>query len=147
DYTIKRAGVFALELALPAGYRIETITGNGVLQWTEHGARPSLDAATLEAGAAASRRVVEVTFKQRISGACALRVELTQPFKALPAILAVEGVHPLGVQKLTGFISVSAEPGVAIKPAGFEGLTEIPAAAIPGNETATGASALAYKFI
>ena len=31
--------------------------------------------------------------------------------------LTIAGVHVAGVQKLTGFVSVSAEPGVAIKAA------------------------------
>ena len=33
DYTIKRAGVFALRLTLPAGYRLETVSGTNILQW------------------------------------------------------------------------------------------------------------------
>ena len=35
DYTIKRAGVFALRLALPAGYRLESVTGDKVSQYVE----------------------------------------------------------------------------------------------------------------
>ena len=32
DYTIKRAGLFALRVALPDGYRVERVTGNNILQ-------------------------------------------------------------------------------------------------------------------
>ncbi|PYJ03072.1 MAG: hypothetical protein DME25_13620 [Verrucomicrobia bacterium] len=164
DYTIKRAGIFALRLALPAGYRVETVTGNNILQWTERdeaasplpsdgrgvrgeGAPGSPLPSDGRGARGAGSRVLEVTLKERTTGAYSLRVELAQSHKELPKDLPIAGVHPLGVQKLTGFVSVSAEPGVAIKPAAFDGLTEIPAAAIPGNDRAVSGSALAYKFI
>jgi hypothetical protein len=51
----------------------------------------------------------------------------------------------VGAGKVTGFISVTAEPGVGLKPALFEGLTEIPAAAA-GNDAAGTGSVLAYKY-
>ena len=35
NYVIKRAGVFALRLALPEGYRLESVSGTNVLQWTD----------------------------------------------------------------------------------------------------------------
>ncbi len=35
DYTIKRAGVFALRLAAPAGYKIESVSGANIQQWAE----------------------------------------------------------------------------------------------------------------
>ena len=49
DYTIKRVGVFALRLALPAGYRVERVTGDNISQWAEkdvpsEGNRPDRDA-------------------------------------------------------------------------------------------------------
>ena len=38
DYTIKKAGVFTLRLALPAGFKVESVTGgSNVLQWVEKG--------------------------------------------------------------------------------------------------------------
>ena len=131
DYTIKRAGVFALRVGLPAGYRLEEVAGNNILQWAER----------MEA----DQRVLEVSLKERTSGTYSLRLELVQSLKELAPTLPISGVHPLGVQKLTGFVSVSAEPGVALKPATADGLVEVPAAAIPGHDA--GGSVLAYKFI
>ncbi len=135
DYTIKRAGVFALRLALPAGYRVEKVVaipaapaGGYEPQWFER--------------AEGNGRVLEVALKERTSGAFSLRVELQQTLRELPKTLALADVHPLGVQKLTGFITVTAEPGVAVKTAALEGLTEIPAAA-----AGSGSGALAFKFI
>jgi hypothetical protein len=75
-------------------------------------------------------------------------VELVKNVKVLPKTLAVAGVQPFGTQKLSGFVSVSAEPGVSVKTAAFEGLTEIPVAALPtGNTLAAETGALAFKFL
>ena len=175
DYTIKRAGVFSLRVGLPAGYRVEQVTGPNVAQWSERD----------EAGV----RLLEVALKERTSGNCALKVELTRHFPdrdrspvaaganatspnnsagvtnveaaaggdrprsvsqagGLPKSLAVAGVRPLDTTKLSGFVSVIAEPGVAVKTESFDGLTEIPAVALPdGAALAAGGGVLAFKFI
>ena len=146
NYTIKRAGVFSLKLSLPAGYRVETVGGDKILQWAER----------VDAG----MPVLEVTLKERTGGVYALRVDLVRHFKELPKTLAIGGVQPQDTQKLTGFISVSAEPGVAVKAAAFDGLTEIPVATLEGSVGSAmptvgasgqriplSGSALAFKFV
>ena len=133
DFTIKRAGVFLLKVALPDGYRVERVTGNNLLQQVER----------VEGG----RRVLEVTLKDRTSGTYRLGLELAQSFKGLPKSLAIAGVHPLGTVKLTGFIAVAAGAGVAVRTETFEGLTEIPAVSLPDYVGAAGGGTLAYKFI
>ena len=134
NYTIKRAGVFSLKLALPDGYRVERVNGENIQQQVERS----------DVGG----RLLEVTLKDRTSGTYALGVELTRSFKDLPKSLAVTGVHPLDTSKLTGFVAVSAEPGVAVKTESFDGLTEIPAAALAGDFfAASSGNLLAYKFI
>jgi hypothetical protein len=133
DYTVKRAGVFALRLGLPAGYRLESVTGSNVLQWAER----------TEGGA----RLVDVTLKERTIGAYALNAALTQNYKEPPRTLAIAGVHPLDTQKLSGLIIVTTEHGLAAKTASFEGLTEVPFASVSSDRAASGGSALAFKFI
>jgi prepilin-type processing-associated H-X9-DG protein len=131
DYTIKRAGVFALRMAIPPGYAVTGVSGDKVAQWIEK--------------TDAQQRILEVTMKERISGAYALRIFLLKWQQELPKTLEVVGVAPLGTQKLTGFVSVSTEPGVQAKAESFDGLTEIPAASIADGSAASGV--LAYKFI
>ena len=146
DYTIKRAGVFTLEVALPEGYRVERVTGNNILQQSER---------TTESGEYHTSqsvelppRQLEITLKERTSGAYTLGIELARDFKELPKSLAVAGVHPLGAAKLTGFVAVSAEPGVAVKMESFDGLTEIPTVSLPDYAMVAGTgNVLAYKFI
>jgi type II secretory pathway pseudopilin PulG len=134
DYTIKRTGLFALRIALPDGYRLERVTGNNILQQVEH----------TDGGP----DVVEVTLKDRTSGVYTMGMELTRNFKELPRSLAIRGVYPLDTAKLTGYVAVSAEPGVAVKTESFDGLTEIPAVSLPGYSNPAGSgNVLAYKFI
>ncbi len=134
DYMVKRAGVFAFNIALPAGYRMERATGVNILQPVER----------TQNGA----RILELRLKERTLGAYAARVELARNFKELPALLPIEGIHPLGTEKLTGFIAVSSEPGVGTKVESFNGLTEIPAVSLPDLASLGSAgSVLAYKYI
>ena len=134
DYTVKRAGVFALQVALPAGYTLDSVQGNNILQWQPR------------AAAAGAGQILDVSFKNRLLGAYSLRLELARPHPALPPTVAIPGVHPLEVQKLSGTIIVAAEPGVAAKTTNFDGLTEIPGASLAtGANTAAGV--LAYKFL
>jgi len=144
DYTIKRAGVFALQLALPAGYRLEALSGNNLSQWAERG----------QDGA----RVVEATLKERTLGAYTLNLLLSRSFQQLPKSLSIETVHPLDLRKLTGFITVAPDLGLAVKTESFEGLTEIPINSAgpmpappqdPADEASATpqGSALAFKFI
>jgi type II secretory pathway pseudopilin PulG len=133
DYTIKKAGVFSLRLALPAGYRLESVAGDNVSQWVERN----------EDGIA----MVEITLKERTIGAYKLNLSLAQIYTQLPRTLSIVGVHPLGTEKLSGYITVTTDLGVAAKTAGFDGLTEVPFASVPGGRAASGGSSLAYKFI
>src|SRR5207249_4541522 len=114
-------------------YRLEGISGSNILQSAERND--------------ADQRILEVTLKERTSGSYGLRLELAQTIKDLPKTMNILGVHPWGVGKLTGFVSVSVEPGVSIKPAGFEGLTEIPAGVLAGMDNSASSTVLAYKAI
>jgi hypothetical protein len=156
DYTIKRAGVFVLKLLLPEGYRVERVTGNNIQQQDERietGAPASGPASAANesehAGSetGAPRRVLEVTLKNRATGAYSLNVELACSFKELPGKISIAGVYPLGTSKLTGFVAVSADAGVAVKTESFDGLTEIPAVSLPDYANVGGGSVLAYKLI
>jgi hypothetical protein len=128
DYTIKRAGVFSLRLAMPRDFRLESVTGNEIAQWVEK--------------ADGDHRVLEVALKQRTLGSHALQVSLVKSQKELARTMDIAGVHPLDTAKLTGYLVVSAEVGVQARSASFEGLTEVPVNTVPG-----GAAGLAYKFL
>lgn len=134
DYLIKRAGTFGLELALPEGFRVESVAGNGIQQWTEK--------------SESAMRVLEVSLKERATGTNSVNIALTRQYKSLPEKISLTGVHPLNTVKQTGYIAVSAEPGVAVRADSFDGLTEVPAVSLPNYNALAGVgSVLAYKYI
>jgi type II secretory pathway pseudopilin PulG len=135
NYTIKHAGVFGLQVLLPDGYRTEHVTGDGIEQQSERNEN--------------GQRTLEVALKDRTMGAYSLDLELVRDYRPLPPSLAIAGVYPLNTSKLTGFLAVTTEPGVAAKTGSFDGLTEIPAVTLPdfSSVAANGGSVLAYKFI
>jgi hypothetical protein len=151
NYTIKRAGVFGLRLALPSvGYTITRVQGEKIMSWSERVEGPN--------------RFLEVTLQERVLGAYKLQIDLRRLIDEVPKTMVVDGVHPLGTAKLTGYLSVASETGVAVKTDTFEGLTEIPVAILPNlggpnpaaNQAAPnpnvapnpmGTGALAFKYI
>jgi hypothetical protein len=113
DYSIKRAGVFGVKMAIPLGYRIEKVEGEKVHQWIERETN--------------GVRTIEISLKERTLGACPVRVELVLPWSSMPKVVHVAGVMPLDAPKSTGYLAVLGDAGIAIKAATVEGLIEIPA--------------------
>jgi type II secretory pathway pseudopilin PulG len=145
NYTVKKAGVFALRLALPDGWRLDSVNGglrlgersgseSNVQQWAERG----------DTGA----RVLEVSLKERTLGAGQLQVTLSQNWKDVPPALRLTGVAPLGAQKLSGHVTVTSEVGIGVKTVSFDGLIEVSYASVAGAAASTQqGSALAFKLI
>ncbi|TXT50969.1 MAG: hypothetical protein FD140_2031 [Limisphaerales bacterium] len=146
-YNVKKAGIFQLRAQIPAGWRIETVAyvdaalrqrGSALMpinNWTEK----------TEAGV----RVLEVPLRERTQGAVSLLVILVQTLKEPPKALAGPAVHPLGVDKLNGFVAVSTEAGLSVKTESFDGLSEIPAATMPTGiyRGLSEQPTLAFKFL
>ncbi|MEW6306426.1 MAG: hypothetical protein AB1705_23415, partial [Verrucomicrobiota bacterium] len=137
EYTVKQAGIFNLKLALPAGYRLESLTGPNIQQWTEN----------------KETRVADVALKERTSGTFRVTAYLVSSQMGLLPAMDLAGVHPLGVHKLAGFIGVATETGVAVKATTFSGVTEVPASTVVlGKPIQAGSSGgvvggLAYKYL
>ncbi|MBM3877872.1 MAG: hypothetical protein FJ386_14350 [Verrucomicrobia bacterium] len=147
SYTVRKAGIFQLRAQIPDGWRIESVgyfdaamraRGSAFMlvnNWTEK-----------KVGAA---RVLEVPLRERTIGSVSLLVILAQTVKETPKSLAVPAVHPLGVEKLNGYVAVATDTGIAVKTENFDGATEVPAATVPAgvyrgmNQVPT----LAFKFI
>jgi hypothetical protein len=134
EYQIKRVGLFNLKVAIPEGYKVDQVEGENIVQELEHSEN--------------NQRILEVTLKERTSGTYRLNLELTHSYRELPKTLAAAGIHPLGTGKLTGYVTVTAEPGVTVKTDGFDGLTEIPATGLPNlTPVSPTGNVLAYKYI
>jgi len=140
NYSIKKTGIFNLSLALPDGYRVEKIHGANIAQTN------------------LANGQLDITLSQRTMGAYGVRVDLQQ-LMPLAKTVSVAGVHPLGTDKLTGYVAVGSEPGLEVTAGTVQGLTEIPAAELPSRRPnapghafgampfTLGANVLAYKHI
>ena len=93
DYTVKRAGVFALRLALPKDFRIESVAANVATPAAD--SRPQPQAVRWVEKSNAGNRILEVTLPQRTLGNYSLQLQLVKSQKELPKTLEVAGVHPL----------------------------------------------------
>lgn len=125
NYTIKKAGLFTLRLEVPSAFRVDSVTGgSNVLHWAQYG--PG----------------IEVTLRNRALGAYSLSIHLSRAHKDLPTSLELAGVRPLGMQKVSGFVSVTSDSGIAVKTGKFDGLLEVPASEL-GEKVRSGV--LAFK--
>jgi type II secretory pathway pseudopilin PulG len=134
DYVIKKAGVFTLLLTIPAGYRVDGVTGPNLLQWSERNT--------------AGRRIIEVPLKERTIGAHTLRLSLSRAWTDVPGTLDLAGVSPIDVARLTSFVTVVSDLGIATKTVAFKGLTEAAYAAVAARAPVSqSGSALAFKTV
>ena len=114
DYTIKKTGIFQLALALPDGYQVNRVHGANIAR-TNH-----VDG------------TLEITLSQRTMGFYGVRVDL-QKLQPLAESIPVTGVHPLGTEKLTGYLAVGAEPGLELKASDVQNIAEIPSNELPSR--------------
>lgn len=133
DYEARRLGAFTLEALLPAEGRIENVRCPAMQRWTER--------LTPEG------RWLEIALKVRTLGKIPVQVTLRRALTQLPPTLALEGVHPVGVQKLSGTVIASAEAGVGIKPGTVEELVEAPVAVSDLTTNRPSGIALSFKFV
>ncbi len=132
DYSVSRAGVFNLAIALPPGLRVEAVQSGALQAWVERGDE--------------TNRWLDLALRQRSLGPVQVTVQLVRAWTNLPPTLELAGVQPLGVEKLSGYVAVTADAGVGLKTAQVTGATEIPAATL-ANPPAGGAAALAFKYL
>src|SRR5206468_7329215 len=105
-----------LRLAVPQDFRIESVAGgSNIMAWAQYG--PG----------------IEVRLKSRTIGAYSLTLNLVRPHKDLPPALELVGVAPLNTLKTTGLVSVTSDPGIAVKTSKFDGLVEVPASTLGEN--------------
>src|SRR5207247_7194681 len=118
DYTIKRAGVFALRLALPKDFRVENVAASPASQEaTAADSRPQPQPLSWVEKTENNVRVLQVTLKQRTVGNFSVQLQLVKSQKELPRTIDVAGVHPLDTVKLTGYVVVCSGVGVQAKTA------------------------------
>ncbi|QNN22960.1 hypothetical protein HED60_12005 [Planctomycetales bacterium ZRK34] len=108
---VAKAGVFSIELKLPAAYDIDTLTAPQVSHWDE----------TVEDGV----RRVQVHFTQKLLGRASLKIALSRPVSQTPSRIDTPRIQVVGALKHTGRIDVQAVRGTRLSIAEREGVSEL----------------------
>ena len=127
-YTIEKAGVFRLDLDIPAGYEVQQVHGAAVAQ----AAPVQVDAYHLE-GQQKTRLVVNLTRKAigRVALAVQLQKDLNQPDLLAPTgktadiALAIPLVAPSTVQRAVGRLVIYAPESLRVNPGKMAGLRSV----------------------
>ncbi len=107
---IAKAGLFNIELRMPAAYDIDALTGDQVSHWDE-----SVDGDV--------RRVL-VHFRQRTLGAVHLNLALSQAVTDLPDRIVLPRIELADAVKHTGQIIISFDRGVRLSVVERDGVSE-----------------------
>lgn len=125
DFNVKKAGIFTVKLAVPAGFELQRFLRGTYAQMV-----------TLPDG------MMVLTLPQRTTGAFSFSINWVKRLTGNIASLELPAARPVEVQKLTEFVGVTAEEGVQVKMGAASGLTEIPPA-----EAQLAGAALAFKSV
>lgn len=106
DLAVVRSGIFAVKLALPADFEVETLTGPDVSHWDE--IKPEGDDAAEET----ADRLVEVHFTRRVTDKTDLNLVAARMERGLGESVVVPRVRVLEARKHTGKFTISSERGV-----------------------------------
>lgn len=108
---VAKAGVFSIELKLPATYDIDALSAPQVSHWDE----------TVEDGV----RRVQVHFAQKLLGPAALKIALSRPVSETPPRIHTPRIEVVGALKHTGRIDVQAVRGTRLSIAERAGVSEL----------------------
>ncbi len=109
---VAKAGLFSIELTIPGGYDIDTLTSPQVSHWdqTELPDRS---------------QQVQVHLRQKLLGTVPLNIVLSQPVAQMPQQLTVPRIGVSHVLKHTGQIVVTSERGVRLSVLDRPGTSEL----------------------
>jgi hypothetical protein len=97
--TVARAGVFGVQLAIPDGYEIESLSGPAVSHWDD-GRR--------------SGRGIDLWFNRRIQDTTPVAIVLAAPMRGIPPVLAIPRITVTNARRHTGSLAISAERGIRL---------------------------------
>jgi hypothetical protein len=129
DVSVARAGIFSLTLGLPAGYEVETLTGQEVSHWDE------LKDAT--------NRGVVVHFQRQVLDTRRLNVVISRTEKGVEKTIPLPRLEVRGAAKHAGSLVVSGERGVRLSTLSRDGVVEIN----PRDLGVANTRALAYSLL
>jgi hypothetical protein len=111
DVSVARAGIFSLTLGIPAGYDVETLTGQEVSHWDD-----------LKDG---TNRAVVVHFQRQALDTRRLNVVISRMEKGIEKTILLPRLDVREAVKHSGTLTVSGERGVRLSTESREGTVEV----------------------
>jgi hypothetical protein len=78
DLEVARAGIFAVDIAIPQDFDVETVSGPAVSHWDELGAAEATNAWAQGSGVPGQPKTVAVTFARRVTDAATINLVIAR---------------------------------------------------------------------
>ncbi|MBN1418532.1 MAG: hypothetical protein JXP34_07120, partial [Planctomycetes bacterium] len=127
DYKILQAPLGSFELDLPEGYALLSVTGDGIRDWKLDG------------------RALSVTLYAPVRDAYSLALVLERALAPDETSIVYPGVGIRAAQRETGTLLTAVAPGLKVKAARAEGLTQIDVSALPAPKDE--ALVIGYRYL
>ena len=115
NLTVEKAGIYALDLAVPPGFVVSEVKGEGVDDWK------------------ATDGKLKISFASRVLGARKLDIQLEQANKEFPDKITVLPLAVAGATNVTTQLGAASSPGIRLKTAELTGLREVPITSLPNR--------------
>lgn len=125
---VKKAGVFAVDLSVPAGLTVGEVTGKAVESWNV-------------AGATNESRLT-IRFNRKVLGSETVTIAAEKTYSSFPAAIELVAPKVARAESHGGTIGVSRDAGIEVQEGNSTGLRPIP---VSGLSSAKGDEALAYS--
>ena len=115
NLTVEKAGIYALDLAVPPGFVVSEVKGEGIDDWK------------------ATDGKLKISFASRVLGARKLDIQLEQANKEFPDRITVLPLAVTGATNVTTQLGAASSPGIRLKTAELDGLREVPITSLPNR--------------
>jgi len=130
---IARTGIFSLDLILPPGYDVDSLSGSELSHWDDLGSSDSGE----------RDRALRIHFNARLIGSTRLELALSQPLAQLPPVIDVPRVQVQAAGKHRGEVAIAAERGIQLSVAARDGVSELDVNSVNRRDN----PALAFKLL
>ena len=115
NLTVEKAGIYSLDLAVPPGFVVSEVKGEGIDDWK------------------ATDGKLKISFASRVLGARKLDLQLEQAHKEFPDKITVLPLAVTGATNVTTQLGAASSPGIRLKTAELDGLREVPVTSLPSR--------------
>jgi type II secretory pathway pseudopilin PulG len=115
NLSVEKAGIYALDLAVPPGFVASEVKGEGIDDWkTTDG-------------------ILKISFASRVLGARKIDIQLEQANREFPDKITVLPLAVTGATNVTTQLGAASSPGIRLKTAELTGLREVPITSFPAR--------------